>query len=101
MIGRFTTGSSGLGWLAVIGRSLVPSPPAITTAFTAAGLLSRRASRHVPGRAHPAVTPVAAVPPPGPGPASNRLACTRYSTAAHQYRALPQIAKVQPATLAV
>ena len=34
MIGRFTTGSSGLGWLAVIGRSLVPSPPAITTAFT-------------------------------------------------------------------
>jgi len=26
----------GLGWFAVIGRSRVPSPPAITTAFTAA-----------------------------------------------------------------
>src|SRR5262249_27261467 len=34
MIGLLTTGSMGLGWLAVIGRSLVPSPPAITTAFT-------------------------------------------------------------------
>src|SRR5258708_27679828 len=36
MIGRLTTGSIGFGWLAVIGRSRVPSPPAITTAFTAA-----------------------------------------------------------------
>jgi hypothetical protein len=27
------TGSSGLGWFAVIGRSRVPSPPAMTTAF--------------------------------------------------------------------
>src|SRR5215831_19115992 len=34
MIGLLTTGSSGLGWLAVIGRSLVPSPPAMTTALT-------------------------------------------------------------------
>ena len=33
MIGRLTTGSSGLGWFAVIGRSRVPSPPAMTTAF--------------------------------------------------------------------
>src|SRR5580704_6912023 len=33
MIGRLTTGSIGLGWVAVIGRSRVPSPPAITTAF--------------------------------------------------------------------
>ena len=33
MIGRFATGSNGLGWLAVIGRSRVPSPPAMTTAF--------------------------------------------------------------------
>src|SRR5580704_6288300 len=33
MIGRLTTGSIGLGWLAVMGRSRVPSPPAITTAF--------------------------------------------------------------------
>jgi hypothetical protein len=40
MMGRFTTGSSGLGWFAVIGRSLVPSPPAITTAFTTDALLS-------------------------------------------------------------
>jgi len=35
MIGRFTTGSSGLGWLAVMGRRRVPSPPAMTTALTA------------------------------------------------------------------
>src|ERR1700733_9136471 len=41
MIGRFATGSSGLGWLAVIGRSRVPSPPAMTTAFTGLRLLSR------------------------------------------------------------
>jgi hypothetical protein len=34
MIGLFTTGSSGFGWFAVIGRSLVPSPPAMTTALT-------------------------------------------------------------------
>src|SRR6516225_6007361 len=33
MIGRLATGSMGLGWLAVIGRSRVPSPPAMTTAF--------------------------------------------------------------------
>src|SRR5215469_7563353 len=35
MIGLLATGSMGFGWLAVIGRSRVPSPPAITTAFTA------------------------------------------------------------------
>src|SRR5579872_6510028 len=40
MIGRLATGSSGLGWLAVIGRSRVPSPPAMTTAFKADALLS-------------------------------------------------------------
>src|SRR5580692_2517357 len=51
MIGRLTTGSIGLGWLAVIGRSLVPSPPAITTAFTADVLLSRRSPR--PGARRP------------------------------------------------
>lgn len=33
MIGRLATGSSGFGMLEVIGRSRVPSPPAITTAF--------------------------------------------------------------------
>ena len=41
MIGRFATGSNGLGWLAVIGRSRVPSPPAMTTAFKTQPLLSR------------------------------------------------------------
>src|SRR4029077_16608661 len=34
MVGFFPPGSSGLGWLAVIGRSRVPSPPALTPAFT-------------------------------------------------------------------
>jgi len=33
MIGLLATGSSGLGWFAVIGLSRVPSPPAMTTAF--------------------------------------------------------------------
>src|ERR1044072_6483673 len=33
MIGRFTTGRSGLGMLEVMGRRRVPSPPAITTAI--------------------------------------------------------------------
>ena len=41
MIGRFTTGSIGLGWLAVIGRRRVPSPPAITTAFTGSPLATQ------------------------------------------------------------
>src|SRR5215469_15800945 len=41
MMGRFATGSIGLGWFAVIGRSLVPSPPAMTTAFTALPRASR------------------------------------------------------------
>src|ERR1700677_3200813 len=41
MIGRFATGSMGLGWLAVIGRSRVPSPPAMTTAFTGFAAPSR------------------------------------------------------------
>src|SRR5215475_14781297 len=54
MIGRFTTGNMGLGWFAVIGRSRVPSPPAITTAFTAAeppllGRPSGHAAPHRPG----------------------------------------------------
>ena len=34
MIGRLTTGSRGLGMLVVMGRRRVPSPPAMTTAFT-------------------------------------------------------------------
>src|SRR5439155_10458455 len=35
IIGRPTTGSIGLGWLLVSGRSLVPCPPAMTTALMA------------------------------------------------------------------
>ena len=42
MIGRLTTGSSGLGWFAVIGRSRVPSPPAMTTAFIRGSVLTPR-----------------------------------------------------------
>src|SRR5215470_1291677 len=52
MIGLLTTGSSGLGWLAVIGRSLVPSPPAMTTALTVASAPFRHgnpAAVSVPG----------------------------------------------------
>ena len=35
IIGRLTSGMRGLGWLDVSGRSLVPSPPAMMTAFIA------------------------------------------------------------------
>jgi hypothetical protein len=35
MHGFPTIGTIGLGWLDVSGRSLVPSPPAMTTAFIA------------------------------------------------------------------
>jgi hypothetical protein len=34
MHGLPTIGTIGFGWFEVSGRSLVPSPPAITTAFT-------------------------------------------------------------------
>jgi len=34
MHGLPTTGTIGLGWFDVSGRKRVPSPPAITTAFT-------------------------------------------------------------------
>src|SRR5579875_421488 len=50
MIGRLTIGSIGFGWLAVIGRSLVPSPPAITTAFTYPTLPDRHAAARPPAR---------------------------------------------------
>ena len=43
MHGLPTIGTIGLGWFEVSGRSRVPSPPAITTAFTAS-VTSRRAS---------------------------------------------------------
>ena len=35
IIGMLAMGSIGLGWLEVRGRSLVPSPPAMITAFMA------------------------------------------------------------------
>src|SRR3984885_6153228 len=60
MIGLLHTGSSGLGWLAVIGRSRVPSPPAITTAFTGSGPpspLSGRDSHRPPRPFRPADRP--------------------------------------------
>src|SRR3954471_4915525 len=56
MIGLLTPGSRGLGWLAVIGRSRVPSPPAITTAFTGA-TPSRRLRRSWSGLRSPSVHP--------------------------------------------
>ena len=70
MIGRLTTGSSGLGWLAVIGRSRVPSPPAID---------------HRPHGA-------ARRPAPGPrtGPAQRRT-CQAYARPATQYRTVPHV----------
>src|SRR5580692_5895071 len=52
MIGRLATGSMGLGWLAVIGRSRVPSPPAITTAFKAFAAPSRVPLRCTPSPAN-------------------------------------------------
>jgi len=60
MIGRFTTGSSGLGIDEVIGRSRVPSPPAITTAFMIRWILFP----DVKAREKRAVAPVAFFPPP-------------------------------------
>jgi hypothetical protein len=55
IIGRFTSGSMGLGTFEVSGRRRVPSPPAMITAFTAAFLLvsshatgARRRSRRGP-----------------------------------------------------
>ncbi len=40
IIGRLAMGSIGLGWLEVSGRSRVPSPPAMITAFTRPPLVS-------------------------------------------------------------
>ena len=71
MIGRFTTGSSGLGWLAVMGRSRVPSPPAITTAFTTDAAPS---SDQVPylREVQQRRPPVQGDAPDGEGPADDR-----------------------------
>ncbi len=41
MHGLPTIGTIGLGWFEVSGRSRVPSPPAITTAFIRAAPASR------------------------------------------------------------
>ena len=48
IIGRLATGSIGLGVFDVSGRSRVPSPPAMITAFMSAALLARRAGHGVP-----------------------------------------------------
>src|SRR3954468_1248771 len=53
MIGLFTTGNRGLGWVAVMGRSRLPSPPAITTALTAGSPRTREIGRRSGGLAHP------------------------------------------------
>src|SRR5262249_43721474 len=97
-------GSIGLGWFAVIGRSRVPSPPAITTAFTARRTPFPDERAH-PGRG-PAAQPGGAPPPatpvwPGLPPRSSRAVCARESPAAIQYRAVPQIPIDQPATRAI
>ena len=101
MIGRLTTGSRGLGWLAVIGRSRVPSPPAITTAFTVRSL--RVAFTLIGAR-------VAGVHSRGPDWSQRagrrvRLAglgvWDQVEAAAHQYSALPQITNAQPMILAI
>src|SRR5215470_16011399 len=89
MIGLFTTGSSGLGWLAVIGRSRVPSPPAITTAFTCypSPPLIRHISHHFIAAGHgswpasPALSRPAS-PRPARPPSRPRLAPARPGQAA-------------------
>src|SRR3954453_20350865 len=97
MIGRLATGSSGLGWFAVIGRRRVPSPPAMTTAFNGFAapfrfppLCAPRRGRNQ-GRAwspnEVAMSPI------------KLLTWLRYSIAAHQYRTVPQVAKAQPSIL--
>ena len=50
MHGLPATGTIGLGWLEVRGRSRVPSPPAITTAFTLVAGSLRRAAELAAGR---------------------------------------------------
>src|ERR1700686_3105431 len=98
MIGRLATGSSGLGWFAVIGRRRVPSPPAMTTAFNGFAAPSRFpplcAPRHGRNQGR-------ALSPYGLAVLLMRLLTwTRYSIAAHQYSAVPQVAKAQPSTRA-
>ena len=48
MHGLPTIGTIGFGWFDVSGRRRVPSPPAMTTAFIASALSSRRARRTSP-----------------------------------------------------
>src|SRR2546423_14278706 len=98
MIGRLTTGSSGLGWFAVIGRSRVPSPPAMTTAFNGFAAPSRFpplcAPRHGRNQGRALLLNEFVVS------LTRCLTWTRYSIAAHQYRAVPQVAQAQPSTRA-
>src|SRR5207244_12531662 len=55
IMGRPTTGSIGLGWLLVSGRSRAPWPPAMTTTFIP-GMIAGRPPRSASG-------PPAAQPP--------------------------------------
>src|ERR1700677_584672 len=99
MIGRLATGSRGLGWFAVIGRSRVPSPPAMTTAFKGFATPSRFRPLGIP-RYRP-IHGAATLPTCGLAVALPRLLTwVRYSIAAHQYRTVPQVAKAQPITRA-
>ena len=111
MIGLLVTGSMGLGWLAVIGRNRVPSPPAMTTAFN--GLVPPLPGFRIPSlancRSRTAHITGLARTHHGRASAVRELALAlvklltwiRYSIAAHQYSTVPQIAKAQPMTLAV
>ena len=51
IIGRLAIGIIGLGWLEVSGRSRVPSPPAMITAFMLAASCLRRRRLSASGRA--------------------------------------------------
>src|ERR1039457_102647 len=110
MIGLLATGSSGLGWLAVIGRSRVPPPPPMTTAFTGDDSPFARSSSHCFHHRGPAaggLLPGRPLPPAGSAIASARTpetqlrAWARERPAAHQKRTEPQIAKAQPTILAI
>src|ERR1700758_2363223 len=97
MIGLLATGSMGLGWFAVIGRSRVPSPPAMTTAFNSLRLLPGFPPLGVPSHrrihGHPACHALALW-------LTKLRTWVRYRAAAHQYRAVPQPAKAHPMTRA-
>src|ERR1700748_2435154 len=98
MIGRLATGSSGFGRVGGLGRSRVPSPPAMTTAFNGFAAPSRFpplcAPRHGRNQGRALLLNEFEVS------LTRSLTWTRYSIAAHQYRAVPQVANAQPSTRA-